>query len=453
VFKHSINTVGNLSNKNLVRLINLAEKTFIRDESVRAMAEGIKQLVIENHPSTQLAQSIFKRLSKNCRNKLIENFFINAGIIGRSTQKAMAKKLGFGLPFLFVISPSAKCNLECVGCYASEYKMHEGIPYDEIDRILKEAKELGIYFITISGGEPFMWPHLFKMFEDHNDMYFQLYTNGTLITKEIAEKLSKAGNALPCISVEGFEHETEQRRGAGVHQKVLDAMDNLKEAGVPFGFSATPTRINSEALMSDEFIDTMVKKGCLVGWYFQYTPVGRKPDTSLMSTPEQRNKLRGKVNEFRNTRPIFIGDFWNDGPLIGGCMAGARPGGYFHINCNGDVEPCVFCQFSVDNIKGKKLVDVIQSPFFKAIQEAQPYCDNKNLLTPCALIDNPHVLREAVEKYGAKPSYSGSFDTVRDPEICASLDKYSQEFHQLTDPIWEKEYAPKWKHWKDNKDK
>ncbi|MFA6421880.1 MAG: radical SAM protein [Candidatus Buchananbacteria bacterium] len=452
VLKRSINTISNLSNKNLVRLINFAEKSFIHEDSIKAMAEGMKKLINDNHPTVQMAQGILKKLSKNCRDKFVENFFINAGIIGHEKQRKMAKKLGFGLPFLFVISPSAKCNLECVGCYASEYKMEEGLPYEEVDRVLKEAKELGIYFITISGGEPFMWPHLFRMLEDHNDMYFQIYTNGTLITKEVVKKLAKVGNALPAISIEGFEEETEKRRGPGMYQKVMDAMDNLKEAGVPFGFSATPTRLNSEILMSDKFIDKMIEKGAMIGWYFQYAPVGRNPDTSLMSTPEQRNKLRQRVLEFRDTRPIFIGDFWNDGPFVGGCMAGARPGGYFHINCNGDVEPCVFCQFSVDNIKGKKLIDVIQSPFFKAIREAQPYCDNKNLLTPCAVIDNPQALRDAVEKYGAKPSYNASYETVRNPEICASLDQYSKEYHELTDPIWEKEYAGKWKHWKDNKD-
>ncbi len=449
-FKMGINTISNLSNKNIVRLVDIAEKYFIKDKDTKSMAEGIKRLVVENHPSAQLAQTILKKLSKNCRNKIVENFFINAGVIGRAKQAEKAKQLGFGLPFLFVISPSAKCNLECIGCYASEYKMHEGLPYEEVDRILKEGKELGIYFITISGGEPFMWPHLFRMLEEHNDIYFQIYTNATLINKEVAKKLAKVGNALPAISVEGFEEDTEKRRGPGVYKKVMDAMDNLKEEGVPFGFSATPTRGNSEVLMSDEFIDLMIQKGCSIGWFFQYTPVGRNPDTNLMSTPEQRNKLRIRVNEIRNAKPIFIGDFWNDGAYVGGCMAGARPGGYFHINCNGDVEPCVFMQFSVDNIRGKKLLDVITSPFFKAIQDAQPYCANKNLLTPCAFIDNPQALRDAVEKYGAIPSYNASYDTVKNSEICSALDKYSSEMHALTDEVWEKEYAGKWKHWKDS---
>lgn len=441
--------LSHLSDKNLIRVINIGEKVLIRNKGVKTTAEIIKKTFQEKHPSVELARNTLKRLSKNSRNKLIENFFINAGILGNQKRVKLGKKLGFEPPWFFVISPTARCNLHCIGCYAGKYEKDEGLSFEEVNGILNEAKDLGIYFITISGGEPFTWPHLLRILEKHHDMYFQIYTNGTLINKELAKKLSELGNVALAISVEGFEKETDRRRGKGIFNKVMQAMDNLKEVGVLFGFSATPTKLNSEILSSHEFIDFYIQKGCSLGWYFQYIPIGRKPDVNLMSTPEQRNNLRIWVNKIRRTKPIFIGDFWNDGPWVGGCIAGARPAGYFHINCCGDVEPCVFLQFSVDNIKSKKLVDVIQSPFFKAFQEAQPYCDNKNLLTPCALIDNPQILRDIVEKFRAKPSYNNSYEVIRNPKICEFLDNYSKEFKKITDPIWENELSKKHKHWKD----
>jgi len=294
-----------------------------------------------------------------------------------------------------------------------------------------------------------MWPPLLDIFRKHSDMFFQTYTNGTLLTKDMAQKLAKLGNVAPAISVEGFEKETDARRGNGVFQRVMDAMDNLREAGVVFGYSVTPTRLNSELLVSDEFVDLMIQKGCVFGWYFQYVPIGRKPDVSLMATPEQRNYIRQRTKEIRNTKPIFIGDFWNDGPIVGGCLAGARHRGYFHINCKGDVEPCVFLQFSVDNIKDKKLLDVIQSPFFRAIQDAQPYCENKNLLTPCALIDNPQVLRDVVKQHNARPSYNSSYEVISNPDVCNFLDAYSRDYKKITDPIWENEVSLKYQSWKE----
>jgi MoaA/NifB/PqqE/SkfB family radical SAM enzyme len=430
-------------------MINIANKYFIKSEKVRWEAEKIRRIFVEHHPGATLAKNAFSRISKQSLNSVIQNFFINAAVIGRQRQEQLRKELNIWIPWFFVISPTAKCNLTCVGCYAGNYNKEEDLSYELVDRILNEAKDLGIYFITVSGGEPFMWPHLLDIFEKHHDMFFQIYTNGTMITKEIANRLGKLGNAAPAISIEGFEKETDLRRGEGTFKKIMEAMDNLYEAGVPFGFSATPTKNNIDILMSDEFIDLMIDKGCLLGWYFQYVPIGRRPDVSLMATPEQRFELRKRSIEIRNTKPIFIGDFWNDGPYVGGCICGARQAGYFHINCRGDVEPCVFLQFSVDNIKDKKLIDVIQSPFFKAFQEAQPYRENNNLLTPCALIDNPHILRDIVTKYNAKPSYNSCMDVINNPEITSFLDNYSKEYQKLVDPIWENELKLKYKTWKE----
>lgn len=436
------------SDENIIRMIDITNKYFIKSEKVRWEAEKIRRIFVEHQPGAQLAKNTFSRISKQSLDCVIQNFFINAAVIGRQRQEQLRKELNIWLPWFFVISPTARCNLTCVGCYAGNYSKQEDLSFELVDRIFNEAKDLGIYFVTVSGGEPFMWPHLLDIMEKHHDMFFQIYTNGTLITKDVANRLGKLGNAAPAISIEGFEKETDARRGEGTFKRIMEAMDNLRNAGVPFGFSATPTKLNIETLMSDEFIDLMIEKGCSIGWFFQYVPIGRKPDVSLMATPEQRFRLRRRSIEIRNTKPIFIGDFWNDGPYVGGCICGARQAGYFHINCHGDVEPCVFLQFSVDNIKDKKLIDVIQSPFFKAFQEAQPYRENNNLLTPCALIDNPQVLRDIVTKFNAKPSYNSSMDVITDPEIISFLDNYTKEYRKLVDPIWENDLKFKYKTWK-----
>jgi len=436
------------SDENIIRMIDIANKYFIKSEKVRWEAEKIRRIFVEHQPGAQLAKNTLSRISKQSLDCVIQNFFINAAVIGSQRQEQLRKELNISLPWFFVISPTARCNLTCVGCYAGNYSKQEDLSFELVDRIFNEAKDLGIYFVTVSGGEPFMWPHLLDIMEKHHDMFFQIYTNGTLITKDVANRLGKLGNAAPAISIEGFEKETDARRGEGTFKRIMEAMDNLRNAGVLFGFSATPTKLNIETLMSDEFIDLMIEKGCSIGWFFQYVPIGRKPDVSLMATPEQRFRLRRRSIEIRKTKPIFIGDFWNDGPYVGGCICGARQGGYFHINCHGDVEPCVFLQFSVDNIKDKKLIDVIQSPFFKAFQDAQPYRENNNLLTPCALIDNPQVLRDIVTKFNAKPSYNSSMDVITDPEIISFLDNYTKEYRKLVDPIWENDLKFKYKTWK-----
>ena len=178
----------------------------------------------------------------------------------------------------------------------------------------------------------------------------------------------------------------------------------------------------------------------MFGWYFQYIPIGKKPNIKLMSTPEQRNELRRFLKHIRKTKSIFIGDFWNDGPFVKGCIAGGR--GYLHINNKGNVEPCVFTHFAVDNIKEKSLKEALNSKLFKTIRARQPY--HKNLLTPCMIIDNPSVFRKIVEE--TKPYSTDQEDAIiKDPEIIKHLDKYSKKMHELTDNVWEKEYAKYYK--------
>jgi MoaA/NifB/PqqE/SkfB family radical SAM enzyme len=186
---------------------------------------------------------------------------------------------------------------------------------------------------VISGGEPTMWRSQGKGILDlaraHQDNYFLMYTNGTLINETFARELAEVGNITPAISVEGFEKETDARRGEGTHRKIREAFGNLKKAGVPFGISVTATRFNAEQLMSDAFIDTYFEEqGALYGWIFQYMPIGRKFTLDLMVTPEQRAWMYEREQRLIRERKIFMADFWNSGALSDGCISAGRGGGY-----------------------------------------------------------------------------------------------------------------------------
>lgn len=438
--KAILKRLPNTSDKNIVKILKICKR--LTSKNYKKVVKFVIKKIEQNHPTLDLFKYILSNLNPNCRDKLAMNLFMNSLLIGAKIRERYQKIYRYPPPYLIVISPTMKCNLKCIGCYAGMYQQKEGLDFETVDRILTEAKEkLGIYFVTISGGEPFIWPHLFDILKKHDDMYFQIYTNGTLITEQISKKLAEVGNAACAISVEGFEKETDQRRSPGIYNKVLKAMKNLREAGVLFGFSTTPTKYNTNIVASDEFVDFYINQGCTFGWYFQYIPIGLKPDISLMATPEQRQYLRKRIKEMRNTKRIFFGDFWNDGPFVGGCMAGASQNGrgsYFHINCNGDIEPCVFIHFAVDNIKNKSLIEAINSDFFKSIRNEQPYCEN--LLRPCAIIDHPEILRTVVKKCNAKPTHPQADTIIKDPKIIKHLEEYSSKLAELSDPIWEKEY-------------
>jgi len=373
-------------------------------------------------------------LHKNVKHGAI-NFLTDALFYKAKAREEFERKSGFSPPLLLVISPTMRCNLRCKGCYAGMYSKSDDLPEEVMDRIITEAKEMGIYFMVISGGEPFYYKPLMDIFQKHNDVTFQMYTNGTLIDKEMAGKIVELGNVIPCISVEGYQKETDERRGEGVYSKVIQAMDNLKEAGALFGFSATVTRFNSDLLTSEEFVDFYTEdKGCFIGWYFQYMPIGTRPSLELMTTPEQRMQRLERINRIRREKQVLISDFWCDGPLVGGCMAGGH--NYLHINQNGDVEPCVFAHFAVDNIKDKTLAEALNSDFFRAIKERRPY--HPNLLRPCMIIDHPYVLRECVAQCGAHATHPEAEGILT--ELAPDLDEYGEEFGRLADKVWMEEY-------------
>ncbi|MHB8232036.1 MAG: radical SAM protein [bacterium] len=373
-------------------------------------------------------------LSKNVKKGILDNFISNFLLLSGERRKAFIEKNGFYPPLFYVISPTMHCNLKCYGCYSANYTRKDMLSYAKINQIIEEGKSFGIFFYTFSGGEPFIRKDILDIIEKNNDCYFQVYTNGSLIDGKTAEKLADLGNVFPCISVEGFEGETDKRRGKGHFKKIVSAMNYLKDNGMLFGFSATATRYNNEVIVSDEFIDFYIKQGCFLGWYFNYIPIGREPDVNLMPTPEQRNFRRKRVVEIRETKPIVVADFWNDGVLSHGCLSGGRV--YLHINANGGVEPCVFAQFAADNIFDKPMEEILNSTYFKSIRREQ--MGVKNRLRPCMIIDHPKILRKVVAEGGAKAAQEGGESIIT--ELKDKMDEYSQNYAKIADEAWKEEF-------------
>lgn len=416
-----INLLGNASDKNLIRLSYIAERLARKED--KSKIRKIRKLLKQKHPVTNLIKNILTRHDPNCVNKFVNNLIIKGFLINTKWRENMIKR-GYSAPYTILISPTMRCNLNCEGCYANQYNK-EDLSFELMNGIIEESKEMKVAFFTILGGEPFLRRDLFKLFEKHKDCYFQVYTNGTLINEKICKELSKVGNVLPVLSLEGFEEYTDKRRSKGIYKKVLDVMDLLRKNKVLFGYSVCVTRKNVEVIFSDEFIDLMINKGAIIGWYFLYMPIC-KGNVNLMPTPKQRVYMLDRKEYIRENKPIFIVDFWNDAPYVKGCIAGKY---YVHITSDGYVEPCIFSHFAVDNIKDKALKECLNSEFFKEIRRKQPY--NKNLHLPCMWIDNPEVSRELYEKFNPRPTHEGAMEILTNKKLKEAIDNYSKEVKKL----------------------
>ncbi len=369
------------------------------------------------------------------------------------------KKYGVDPPMFIVLSPTQHCNLNCVGCYASSNaKTAPTLSYDMVDKIVDEVHDsFNGRFITISGGEPFIYKSdgktLIDIFAKYNDMFFLVYTNGTLITKEVAEKLAELGNVTPAISVEGYGDDTDKRRGKGVHKKILEGFKNLREAGVPFGVSVTATSENVDVLLEDEFYDFYFDElGATYMWQFQFMPIGRGKETfDLVVQPEERVKMFRMWEKMLAEKKYSIADFWNSGVLTHGCIAYGANRGHIYIDWNGNIMPCVFVPYYVDNVydlykNGRSLGDAVMSKFMQnghKWQDEYGLHDKKNpgnWLMPCSIRDHYENFRKNIMSEGVKGENKEAEEILRDKTYYNNMKKYDEELKTLTDTIWKNEF-------------
>ena len=398
--------------ENIPKLINMVEKLDRNRDltnQIRVIREGFGDKSGNWHA---LFERLYTDIDGGVRKKLFENFVINATVIGLSRQSTVKEKNNCNVPWAILMDPTSACNLHCKGCWAAEYEKNLNLPIGLWDSVIWQGKAHGTFVYLYSGGEPLVRKNdIIKICEEHNDCIFATFTNATLIDEAFADEVLRVKNFVPIISVEGFQEETDFRRGEGVYASAVKAMGILRRKKLLFGVSCCYTGKNTEVIGSEEYIDDIVSKGAKFAWFFTYMPVGIHADPDLMATAAQREFMYRQIRSFRQTKPLFTMDFWNDGEYVQGCIAGGKC--YLHINANGDIEPCAFIHYSDSNIKGKTLLEAYRSPLFMQYHDNQPF--NGNHLRPCPLLDNPGRLSEMINKSGAAST------DLQNPEDVAAL--------------------------------
>lgn len=416
--------------KNLKNAINLAKK--ISPNDYRSQIETIDKVISD--PDDVFHKYILNMLNTidpDVFDKTVINFLLNSVLFSEDLKKESREKYNCNIPWTILLDPTTACNLKCKGCWAAEYGNSLNLSYEQIDDIISQGKELGIYFYIFTGGEPLVRKKdILKICEKHNDCEFLIFTNSTLIDEEFIDEMLRLKNIVPAISVEGSEFTTDARRGDGIYNKVIKSMKLLKDNKLPFGISCCYTSQNYKSIISEEFVDEMIERGALFAWYFHFMPVGKGTGKELLPKPDQRKHIYHQLRKFRKTKPLFFLDFQNDAEYIGGCIAGGR--NYLHINANGDLEPCVFIHYSDSNIKEKTLVESLQSPLFMAYHDGQPF--NENMLRPCPMLENPNLLRDMVKKSQAKSTDILEKENVDD--LCDKCEDYAEDWKPVAEELW-----------------
>ncbi|MFA4824570.1 MAG: radical SAM protein [Methanoregula sp.] len=303
---------------------------------------------------------------------------------------------GLLVPPVMITSITSRCNLACAGCYmhGRGEKARAEMSPATLASIVDQAAELGVSIIVIAGGEPLVrQEEIFSLGAAYPEILFPLFTNGLLIDDMMAAAIAECRNIVPVISFEGFRQDTDQRRGSGVYDRLLETCARLRSRNTFFGCSVTTSRENFDRVTGEEFIRRMLATGARVFTFVEYVPMEPGTET-LVLTPAQKTMLNTVLSDFNRKFPaLFIG-FPGDEVAYGGCLAAGR--GFVHVSPSGDLEPCPAAPYSDANLSAVPLKIALKSRLLARIR------NEHGLLTEssggCALRANRAWVQELITK-------------------------------------------------------
>lgn len=352
-----------------------------------------------------------------CIRKFAWNFGVK-GLLSVEKFKSRIKRGEYFPPFLY-ISILNSCNLRCQGCWVDVTAPRKEIEIETLNATINDAKAHGNAFFGILGGEPFMHSRFFDIIESHPDCYFQIFTNGQFITPKIAERLRQAGNATPLVSIEGREITSDQRRGnKDVFQRTMRGLEACLDSGLLTGVATSVCQSNIDELLSETWLEELIKRGVHYVWYHSYRPVGPNMNGLLGLTAEQLVRVRKFVVEQRAKAPIAIIDAYYDG--AGKALCPMSTGISHHVGPGGDIEPCPIIQFATDNVRDPRGV-------FQTMRDSEFLKDFRQLSARhtrgCVVLERPDLVKDLVLKHHAR-------DTTQRGTAMAELEAMSPRFSQ-----------------------
>ena len=341
--------------------------------------------------------------------RYLPGFLLLARTLGQSRRaRARSQAKGVRVPPFLVLSVTSKCNLRCAGCFAnaigtvaSEPKP-SGLTLQDWYGIVEEGIQLGVMAFMIAGGEPFLLPGIAKLFRDHPDRLFLVFTNGTALKPSDYQILRSCANTVVVVSIEGDRDLTDQRRGRGVYEKALGSLDRLREEGVLTGIAVTVGAANIDYWTDSRNIDALIAHSGPLAMFLEQIPMAgaeENCENGSYLTEEQRIRFRETVVAYRDRAVggAYIIHSPGDEESLGGCISAGR--GFAHITPRGDVTACPVSALATHNVGRSTLREALASPLFTMIRE------NAHLLEteghPCGLSAHAEELETLTKALGA----------------------------------------------------
>lgn len=166
---------------------------------------------------------------------------------------AMRNGAGEGMGPVVVWNSTKTCNLKCRHCYMSSdnKKYQNELTTQEAKSFIDDLADFHVPVLLFSGGEPLIRPDFFELAEyaQAKGVRPTLSTNGTLITKEVAQRIKDIGVGYVGISLDGLQDVNDQFRGVeGAFQKAMEGIQNCVAVGQRVGLRFTINHHNIQEL-------------------------------------------------------------------------------------------------------------------------------------------------------------------------------------------------------------
>jgi len=193
------------------------------------------------------------------------------------------------------------CNLKCQHCYSSAVSSSKNeLSLEQIKETIDQLAALKVPVILLSGGEPFMHPHLIDIITYIRDkgIRVSLSTNGTLITHDVAKQMKELGVSYIGISLDGLEALNDSFRGvSGAYAKSLKGIENCRAVGQKVGLRMTIHKENIHQVPS--ILELMEKEDIHRICFYHLVPSGRGEGIKdMMLTDEQARTFMDRISAY-----------------------------------------------------------------------------------------------------------------------------------------------------------
>jgi len=240
--------------------------------------------------------------------------------------------------------------------------------------------------------------------------------------------------------VEGTETVSDERRGGEqVYSRTLQGLEMCQKHRLITGVATSVCRSNFDDLVSDKFLNQLIKQHVHYLWYYIYRPTGANPVPELALSKEQILAMRRFIVDARTKAPIVIVDAYWDAEGRGVCPAAM--GISHHIGPSGDVEPCPPIQFARDNIgNGMSTYDIVSKS--ELLAEFRALAHRK--IRGCILLEDPHRLLDLMMKQDARDT-SGRGTGYEELQRMIKQASHDLPGEEIPEKSWMYRFAKK--HW------